>query len=332
MPIALCLMLRYQLTGMDLADVRFAISPLNELVLSLKAWREPGRFPLHLPWLQHVQEARPRLDGDILLALVGETRLWTPDFLHPRPRSPLTRIEDELTALRDTADDVVRRDLRAIHHGNDLPPALRGGTPAALERIVDALAAYWDRCFAPHWTRMRTLLEADVMHRGREAANHGLAHMFAGLAETVSFTDGVVNVRLHTHVGYTRSTAGDGLTLAPTMFTRNTSAPISADEPPFVMYGVRGLGTLWEANRTPVPQAISGLIGAVRASLLGQLTTPASSTELAARAGVTPAAINQHLRALQAAGLLVSSRHGRSVLYRRSDLGDRLLDHEEHRA
>jgi DNA-binding transcriptional ArsR family regulator len=55
------------------------------------------------------------------------------------------------------------------------------------------------------------------------------------------------------------------------------------------------------------------------------LGEPASSTELAARLGVTPTAVNQHLRAMRSAGLLTTARRGRSVLYLRSDLGDRLV-------
>jgi DNA-binding transcriptional ArsR family regulator len=39
---------------------------------------------------------------------------------------------------------------------------------------------------------------------------------------------------------------------------------------------------------------------------------------------VTPSAVSQHLRVLFAAGLVTRARHGRQVLYRRSDLGDRL--------
>lgn len=305
--------------------MRFAISPVNELVLSLRAWRDPGRYPLLLPWVRQVQEARARLDAELLSALV-DARLWTPDFLAPRPGSPLTRIEDELAAVRRTPAEVIRRDLDEVHGVGNHPHVLNGPTPAVVDRIVDALAAYWDLCFAPHWTRMRTLLEADVIHRGREAANRGLAHMFAGLAETVTFDNGVVSVLQHTGVDYTRSTTGDGLTLMPTMFTRTTSVPISPAEPPHILYSVRGLGTLWEMERTPAPEALAGLIGRVRAELLARLATPASTTELAARAGVTPAAVNQHLRALHAAGLLASTRYGRSVLYKRSELGDRLFD------
>jgi len=42
--------LTYQLTSQDLADVRFAVSPVAETVLSLRALRDPGRFPLQLAW------------------------------------------------------------------------------------------------------------------------------------------------------------------------------------------------------------------------------------------------------------------------------------------
>jgi DNA-binding transcriptional ArsR family regulator len=91
------------------------------------------------------------------------------------------------------------------------------------------------------------------------------------------------------------------------------------------MYPARGLGTLWQTETTTPPTALVGLIGRVRAQLLRLLETPMSSTELAVRLDVTPTAVNQHLRALRASGLLVSARHGRSVLYRRSDLGDRVL-------
>ena len=42
--------------------------------------------------------------------------------------------------------------------------------------------------------------------------------------------------------------------------------------------------------------------------------------------GVTASAVNQHLRVLRDAGLLISTRYGRSVLYLRSELGSALLE------
>jgi len=91
------------------------------------------------------------------------------------------------------------------------------------------------------------------------------------------------------------------------------------------MYGARGVGTLWQAEPRRAPAALAGLVGAPRAGLLTVLAAPASSTELAGRLGVTTSAVNQHLRALRDAGLLTSARHGRSVLYLRSELGDALV-------
>ncbi|WP_328471653.1 helix-turn-helix domain-containing protein [Actinoplanes sp. NBC_00393] len=314
------MVVRYELAGPDLAGVRFAISPLNELVLSLRAWRDPGRYPMHLPWLRELHHLRDQLDVPMLNALVSD-RLWTPDFLTPRPRSPLTRLDDELAVVAVTRPAVVDRDLRLLY--TTLPEPLRGKRP--LGRIMDALTGYWDVCFAPHWPRMRALLDADVTYRGRESAQHGLAAMFAGLSERVTLTGGVVevNLRARTH-NYTRPATG-GLTLVPSTWTTGASTPIAPDEPPMIMYPARGIGTLWEPEPLPAPGALAELLGAPRAGLLSRLGVPASSTELAVGLGVTSAAVNQHLRALRAAGLLTSARHGRSVLYRRTELADRLL-------
>ena len=127
-----------------------------------------------------------------------------------------------------------------------------------------------------------------------------------------------------------RSTAsqaidGNGLTLVPTMFTRRASAPVG-DGPPMIMYSARGQGALWEAERVANPAAVAAVLGETRASLLAALGDPASSTELGVRLGVTASAVNQHLRVLRDAGLLVSTRYGRSVLYLRSELGSALLE------
>lgn len=313
------MVVRYRLVGQDLGGVRFAISPLNELVLSLHAWRDPGRYPLQLPWIRELHRMRDRLAADLLFELVNDD-LWTPDFLTPLPWSPLTGLEDELAVLRRTPPAQVERDLRLLHP--TLPAPLRG--PGVLDRILDALTGYWELCFAPHWPRMRALLEGDVTYRGREIAQFGLARMFEGLAGRVRLRGDTVEIVVRSDIEYTVPATG-GLTLVPSMWTSSASAPILPSAAPMIIYLARGLGTLWEPQPLPAPGALTGLLGAVRAGLLVQLSTPASSTELAARLGVTTTAVNQHLRALRAAGLLVSARHGRSVLYRRSDLADRLV-------
>lgn len=312
-------MLRYRLT--DIGGVRFGISPMCELGLSLRAIKDPSRFPLQLPWLRRTEEARSRLDLETLMALIDD-RLWTPDFLNPRPSSPLTRIDDEFAALARTRTSAFLRDLEAVHGG--IPDALSGDPREAVRRMVGALRQLWDECFAPYWPRMRAVLEADVVHRGRQIAQSGLGPMLNGISSTVSFDGDVVSVRLRDPSDRVHPTGGLGLTLVPTMFTRRGSAPVG-DGPPMIMYPARGQGALWETERVANADAVVGVLGQVRASLLTALAEPASSTELGVRFDVTASAVNQHLRALRDAGLVTSTRYGHSVLYLRSELGTALL-------
>lgn len=316
-------LIEYELAGMDVADVRFAISPLNELTLSLRTFRDPGRYPVHLPWLERTQAARAALDVPVLRALTNDL-LWTPDYLTPRPYTPLTRIEDDLAAVARVDLGRMVADLRAVHPRR-LPAPLRGEPADVQARITAALREYWRACFDPWWQRMRAVLQADVVHRGQVMSSYGVGAMFAGLSDRVRLVDGIVRVRLSSNTSFRRPTTGEGLTLVPTLFTRGATTPISPDEPPMIMYGVRGAGTLWQVEPRRSSAVLGNLLGPVRAGLLTALATPASSTELAGRIGVTTSAVNQHLRALRDGGLLTSARHGRSVLYLRSELGDALV-------
>lgn len=314
-------MLRYLLTEDDVGAVRFGISPLCELGLSIRAIADPSRFPLQVGWLRRTEAARERLDHVALLALIDE-RGWTPDFLNPRPSSPLTRLDDEFAALLAMPAEVFRDDLVAVF--GQVPDVFAGSTTRALRRIVAALGQLWETCFEPYWPRMRAVLEADIVYRGRQVSQAGLSAMLNGLTSRISYDHGIIEMRMADPRPRVRAVGGEGLTLVPTMFTRRGSAPVG-DGPPMVLYPARGQGALWEAERVANPAAVAAILGETRASLLAALGDPASSTELGVRLGVTASAVNQHLRVLRDAGLLVSTRYGRSVLYLRSELGTALL-------
>jgi biotin operon repressor len=316
-------MLRYLMTEDDLGAVRFGISPLCELGLSIRAIRDPSRFPLQLGWLRRTEEARARLDQRVLMGLIDD-RLWTPDFLNPRPTSPLTRLEDEFRALAETPPEVFLADLVGVH--GHVPEVFAGSPERALDRIITTLRRLWETSFEPYWPRMRAVLEADIVYRGRQVAQSGVATMLNRLApQRLEYEHGVVTVHLRDPTERTQAIDGEGLTLVPTMFTRRASAPVG-DGPPMVMYSARGQGALWETEHVANPAAVAAVLGETRAALLTALADPASSTELGVRFGVSASAVNQHLRVLRDAGLLVSTRYGRSVLYLRSELGSALLE------
>ncbi|WP_431278648.1 DUF5937 family protein [Leifsonia poae] len=314
-------MLTYELDEEDIGAVRLALSPLCELGLSLRALQRPELYPLQLPWVRLTEDGRRNVDHDVLHSLVNDG-LTTPDFLNPRPKTPLTRIDDELAALRRLDPDRFRQQLIEVH--GEIPASFRGAPGRAINRMVDALADYWTLAFAPHWDRMRRILEADIVYRGREVARDGLAGMLNGISPNLHFENRVLSVTLHTRINRHELIGGQGLTLVPTMFARRVSAPISAGEAPMILYSARGQGVMWQKGDAIDDSALVALIGRTRATLLYALAEPASSTELAARFGVTTTAVNQHLRALQNARLLTSTRYGRSVLYFRSELGQAL--------
>ena len=58
--------------------------------------------------------------------------------------------------------------------------------------------------------------------------------------------------------------------------------------------------------------------------MLRLLAEPLPTVDIARRLDVTPSAVSQHLKVLHATGLVTRARDGRYVLYRRSELGDRL--------
>ncbi|WP_373430133.1 ArsR/SmtB family transcription factor [Streptomyces sp. V1I1] len=96
-------------------------------------------------------------------------------------------------------------------------------------------------------------------------------------------------------------------------------------EPPQLAYPARGVGSLWEPRPITRTDAIAAVLGRSRTLLLAELETPASTTELAHRTGLSPAGVSQYLTALRDAGLVSAHRAGRSVLYARTSAAEAIL-------
>lgn len=163
-------MITYQLTVNDLADMRFAYSPLLETATSLWALRWPERYVLHLPWIRRARAALADAPGarlEILDGLLGAERGWLPDFVTPRPETPLPEFADELQRVRDTPVTSAVTDFRAVYGRHPLPAVT---DPAV---VADTLHWYWQLAIEPYWPRMRAVLEADMLHRARLLARDG---------------------------------------------------------------------------------------------------------------------------------------------------------------
>ncbi|WP_063752729.1 winged helix-turn-helix domain-containing protein [Streptomyces sp. NRRL S-350] len=317
----------------DLALTRFAVSPMQEVVTSLRAVACSPVSALHRRWAGQVRErlatAGPAMER--LAALVPPTG-HLPDFLNPAPAGFSPTLTDELAAITATGARQVRADLDilAAEAGGRLPGALAPlhRDPAAhLPRLAADIEAYWALALAPYWARIRALLAADVFHRSRQAAEHGTARMLGELHDTVRW-DGTALLLEQRHCAVTRLNAGSGLLLLPSVFAwPRVLTRVLPPDPPQLIYPARGTAALWErqpeaAGRT---EALAGVLGRSRARLLSELDSPGSTTELAHRTGLSPAGVSQHLTALRAAGLTSAHRAGHAVLHARTAVGDSLF-------
>lgn len=325
-------MLTYHLGVDDLARVRLAYSPMFETSMSLWAlrWGIDGRRHL-TDWYHHANASTGQYDRDLVDALVSPSGKRIPDFATPLPTSAHLSIDDEIASIAQADPAQVVKDLTDLAEGQPLaaPLASLAGDPRRLARTVaDALRDYHAVAIAPFWTDIARVLESDVTYRGREFARRGAAGLFDGLTDSVQWLDeGLLEVSLTSFVEAEGLSGGHGLVLTPSVFIRRAAASWQSYRTgrSWIAYPARGLGTLAGTGpSTDADSALRELLGIARADILRALDEPTSTSTLAMRFGVSPSAVSQNLRILRENGLVESSRHGREVLYRLSDLGTAL--------
>ncbi|MBB1154531.1 MULTISPECIES: ArsR/SmtB family transcription factor [Amycolatopsis] len=319
--------LTLELSTGDLAGTRLAVSPLSETVSGLQTlagcWG-----PRHGHWTRWAAgelAARP-LDLSRTWPLLVTGRAGWPQFLLPAPARAASTIDEALAAMCRTTPSQVRRSLRGVF-GEHLPvpaQALADDPEAGLRAVAAELRQAHDRLIAPHWARLRAVLDADIAYRAKQWADGGAARLFTDLHAGLNWHDGRLTLD-----GDHRPSPGrpaGGLVLSPVVLG-----------PPWVMiklhtttqttirYPARGSGALWTAaERRPGGNAVR-LLGRRRAELLETLRSPATTTDLAEALHVSPSAVSQHLRVLRDSGLVAGQRSGRAVLYRTTEQGIRLL-------
>jgi DNA-binding transcriptional ArsR family regulator len=310
-------MLELSFTAADVAYTRFAFSPLWEVVASVLVLKgELGR-DIHARWTAQATERLAHLDWRLLSDLVVPHARVIPGFVCPPPTSPLPDLDTELAALRATPTDQIARELAAVPAITTPPP-----DPQAL---ADVIQEYWDHALAPFWPRIQTLLETDVQYRARRLTTGGASALFADLNPSVRWRDDRLQVD-HPRLSVRRGLRGKGLLLVPSAFAwpRVFSITVPGWQPT-LRYPPRGVAELWVPRKVTPTKALVGVLGATRARLLAELDNPAATKELAARTGLTPGGVNQHLTALKAAGLVSSHRVGRFVRYARTAVAETLL-------
>ncbi|BCJ74890.1 transcriptional regulator [Catellatospora sp. IY07-71] len=320
-------MLRFEVTADDLLHSRFAISPLFELdslIRILAGLSRNQRLPVS--WAARLRPAYEQLSADpAMRAVVALHSLrHGPGFLAPPPGGLAQSIEDDLAVVRATPLPLARRDVRsglALRPCHDAEALAVLHDPDVAALLADALERAWHALLAADWLRLRVICERDVLHRSADLGRSGWAAAFDGLPRVRWRSGGIEIPQL---LNAKVEVAGRGLLLVPSVFIwPGVAAHHEQPWHPAIIYAARGVAALWEPDPPPA-EALAALVGRARARLLEALAEPASTTQLARSLGLAPGAVGDHLAVLLRAGLLDRARSGRSVLYRRTPLGDAL--------
>ncbi|WP_158566240.1 ArsR/SmtB family transcription factor [Micromonospora craterilacus] len=308
-------MKRLSLTPDDLLRLRFAHSPMAEVVTSALALRSTSWE--HARWRSRVA---PRVSPAVLPTLwrvLATPNGQIPDFLTPPPQTARPTLEAELSAIAATPPDRVAAELWAA----GIPCA----DPAAvLPALITQIRRYFQVALAPLWPRLRAAAEAEIAHRTSMAAFPGPRTLLADLHPRLRWDPDALQLDYLKDTDHPPwSLDGHPLALLPTAFTGAHAWIMESPSGRSLWYPPRTLGLLFAAPAPP-PAPLAALLGATRAAVLMLLTMPSSTGDVAAQLGLAPATASHHLTALRDAGLIVALRSGRRLNYRRTDLGDRL--------
>jgi DNA-binding transcriptional ArsR family regulator len=309
------------------------MSPLWETLAALRVLLEPQRRKYHLPWLDAVRDEVAQLELWPLLVLSPHVG-WTPDFLTPAPARPDSPIAEQLATVRATPPELVAHEVRmslTVRGGDPVPAAawrLLDDPASTRAMLADRLEECWHLLIAPHWPRLRDLLQADLLYRARQLGDYGLEHMLGDLHARVRWTGRSLVIEGAEAARHRLS--GSGLLLMPSAFIwPNVVLVIDPPAQPTLVYPARGIAELWQPAHTTQFPALGRLLGTTRASLLESLAEPASTHTLARRHGLAPSTVSEHLSVLRAAGLIARSRHRHSVMYEQTPLGSDLAGAEQ---
>jgi DNA-binding transcriptional ArsR family regulator len=313
----------------DLLNSRFAVSPLFELSNLLR--RLSGGKATGLPphWLARLRPVFRRLRAETRLdaVLALKAGRYGAAFVAPPPASLAQTVADDLAAVRETPLALARHEIaeclaRRPATDPEVLAVLR--SPAVVDIVAEVLEVAWHELVGADWPAMRAICERDVIHRAGLLSRAGWAGALGGLHRRAQWHDGQIQV---THPQeWTVDLGGRGLLLVPSVFVwPNLAVYTDPPWPHALIYPARGTAALLDPDRHATPQpALADLLGRSRARLLTALADPASTIQLASTLQLAPGAVGDHLAILRRAGLVSRARSGRSVLYRRTPLGDAL--------
>jgi DNA-binding transcriptional ArsR family regulator len=249
------------------------------------------------------------------------------DFLSPPPSGIATTIDDLLSTVRSTPVHQAHAEVAtALQQQPSVEPRLRAVLTGArvTEHLADVLDAAWRALLAPDWPLLRAILERDVVHRAGRLVSAGWAGALSDLHPDLRWRNG--RIESTRWPDQDAELGGEGLLFVPSIFIwPGLAVTLEPPWPPALVYPARGVAALWQRPDDDNAAGLARLLGSSRAAVLTALDDPTSTTQLVGVLHRSLGGISDHLGALYGAGLVARARSGRSVLYRRTPVGDALV-------
>ncbi|GAA1185079.1 DNA-binding transcriptional ArsR family regulator [Kitasatospora gansuensis] len=307
----------------DLADLRFAISPMDHVLSgAAQALHFCVGASVHRDrWWRRVRNRVPR-DAAPLLNLVNASAAGLPDFLAPDTASTPATLDDELDAMLSLSDDELRRDLEFYGTGPRTPrivDELRDGGSRHLRRIAHAARAFHQACLAPDWPGLQRALQADIAGHSRTSADAGIGSALGRLHPDLAWDARGVLRYADPAWDLSFGLDGRGLVLRPNHFLARPTALLNAHRAPVLLYPIG-------AAPTRPTDGLTRLLGPARARALRAIGQgPCTTGQLTTRLGVSAPSASTHATALREAGIITTEREGRRVRHSLTRLGHDLL-------
>jgi DNA-binding transcriptional ArsR family regulator len=281
----------------DLAQTRFALSPLGHLVHGVHDSACSRGSSLRRAWWHTARRNVPPAAYD-LVARINADPSAPPAFLAP-PLAGYGYTEPSF----DT-------ELQALEAAS-----------THLNGTLDALRKLYGACLADDWAQISRELHADLGGRAATLLAHGPAAALAGLHDGLTWKDGQLTIPGPDTLDFDGT---GGLVAMPCAFGQARLHPIlTPGRVPILIYSIAP-APMRPASK--LRDSLSSLIGPGRARSLRELAkSPASTSQLARRLNVSVPAASMSATALRNSGLIQSTRDGKKVIHQLTPAATALL-------
>lgn len=301
--------------------------PLWEVLLGMHMLQTDDEPAVFGAWRQRSLARLTPLERELLVLAppVG----YSPDFL--TPAESVDGLEAGLAAVAATPQARLESELRLLADEVRLPPwtrRLAAGDPDVLKKVCHGLKTFHRTKIAPQLPSMSTTIARDVKVHSDTVSKGGFETLAATLHPAMQWLAPTLHVDMK-HIDRDLYLRGRGLRLVPSFFCwRHPIMPADSDLPPVLVYPVNH-DPAWSGSaeqRADPERALADLLGRTRAAVLRTISAGACSTsELAARAGISLASASEHARVLHRTGLVTTRRVGSAVRHTISPIGIHIL-------